>query len=321
MKKVFFSFLLALTLLFAMSITAFAAEDNDTKVIDNVMQVGDGSYNVWVYGKCASIAGGNITDIVPNNESGKIDVMINGSLYKQLNGVIIIKDSNKDRVYLEAGSSVIEAPNITESGLSKLKKDIAAGKLTSVATAQALGSSADTSAFAYQIAENGKIISASGEDMAALLKTNANYKSAVDAFNEAIATANEKAREASEEAARNEVTSSEVTEYIVFIAGGPSCGRAEPDKCKITVQGDNHREASGDGNVYYVSPNNVLKVSLEYCTTHKDDTDTAKLYNVDLENTSEESEPIKEYNLNNKENTIELTVDDNYALIFDIRDK
>lgn len=192
-------FAAAMVMMLASSLTVFAKENEAVpRIVDNVMYVDEGSNNVWVYGVAISIAGGNKTDIVPNNPSKKIDVMANGQLFKQLDGVVLLKDEKKDKVFLEAGSTVIEAPSITDKALVTLKKAIADGKADSITAAQVLGTTADKGALAYQIAENGKVLTASGEDMATLLKTNANYKSVLNAFEEAVKAAEEAAKEAAD---------------------------------------------------------------------------------------------------------------------------
>lgn len=189
-------FAAAMVMMLASSLTVFAKENEAVpRIVDNVMYVDEGSNNVWVYGVAISIAGGNKTDIVPNNPSKKIDVMANGKLFKQLDGVVLLKDEKKDRVFLEVGSTVIEAPSITDKALATLKKAIADGKADSITATQILGTTADKGALAYQIAKNGKAVMTSGEELSKLLKTNANYISVLEAFEQAVAAAEEAAKE------------------------------------------------------------------------------------------------------------------------------
>lgn len=166
----------SLMLATGMKCGAHAAEPS-ANIVDNVAYCDEGTFHVTEFGKSVSIAGKEETHIIPNNVSNKIDVMINGQLFKQLDGVIIKKDDKSDSVILSKGSIVIEVPSVLNRDINKIANSVKKGNVTDVLSAKTTGVSLDKNSFAYEIGDQGKIFDENGKDVSKLIKTDCDYKS------------------------------------------------------------------------------------------------------------------------------------------------
>ena len=98
-KKVILSVLLAVTML-STCLIASAAEPSE-KVIE------DGNHSVYAFGKSVVFIVGDTIEIVPNNDTKMIDVMIDGKVSKGLQR-LEMKNAEGNKVASEEGSMILE---------------------------------------------------------------------------------------------------------------------------------------------------------------------------------------------------------------------
>ena len=115
-KKVILSVLLAAMML-STYMNASAAEPSE-KVIE------DGNHSVYAFGKSVVFLVGDTIEIVPNNDTKMIDVMIDGKVSKGLQSVEL-KTTEGNKVVPEEGSIILECDSKGQA--QKLKDRIATG--------------------------------------------------------------------------------------------------------------------------------------------------------------------------------------------------
>ena len=115
-KKVILSVLLAVTML-STYLIAIAAEPSE-KVIE------DGNHSVYAFGKSVVFLVEDTIEIVPNNDTKMIDVMIDGKVSKGLQSVEL-KTTEGNKVVPEEGSIILECDSKGQA--QKLKDRIATG--------------------------------------------------------------------------------------------------------------------------------------------------------------------------------------------------
>ena len=115
-KKVILSVLLAVTML-STCLIASAAEPSE-KVIE------DGNHSVYAFGKSVVFIEGDTIEIVPNNNTKMIDVMIDGKVSKGL-ARVELKTTEGNKVVPEEGSIILECDS--KELVQGLKDKIATG--------------------------------------------------------------------------------------------------------------------------------------------------------------------------------------------------
>ena len=115
-KKVILSVLLAAMML-STYIIASAAEP-----FEKVME--DGNHSVYAFGKSVVFIVGDTIEIVPNNDTKMIDVMIDGKVFKGLKR-LELKTTEGNRVVPEEGSIILEC--YSKEQAQELKDKIATG--------------------------------------------------------------------------------------------------------------------------------------------------------------------------------------------------
>ena len=115
-KKVILSVLLAVTML-STCLIASAAEPSE-KVIE------DGNHSVYAFGKSVVFIEGDTIEIVPNNNTKMIDVMIDGKVSKGLQR-LELKTTEGNKVVPEEGSIILECDSKEQA--QELKDKIATG--------------------------------------------------------------------------------------------------------------------------------------------------------------------------------------------------
>ena len=113
-KKVILSVLLAAMML-STYIIASAAEPSE-KVME------DGNHSVYAFGKSVVLIVGDTIEIVPNNDTKMIDVMIDGKVFKGLKR-LELKTTEGNRVVPEEGSIILECDSKEQA--QELKDKIA----------------------------------------------------------------------------------------------------------------------------------------------------------------------------------------------------
>lgn len=108
-------------LIMAPAAHVYAAEISD-KIIEVQQNEGSGHQNVIAFGKSiAIIYPDGRMEIIANNPSGRIDVMINGKVTKGI-GTVIVSAQNRTNIILEENSFVVS--NVNEKQADELKKII-----------------------------------------------------------------------------------------------------------------------------------------------------------------------------------------------------
>ena len=115
-KKVILSVLLAVMML-STYLVASAAEPSE-KVME------DGKHSVYAFGKSVVFIVGDTIEIVPNNDTKMIDVMIDGKVFKGLQR-LELKTTEGNKVVPEEGSIILECDSKEQA--QELKDKIATG--------------------------------------------------------------------------------------------------------------------------------------------------------------------------------------------------
>ena len=152
-KKVILSVLLAVTML-STYLIASAAEPSE-KVIE------DGNHSVYAFGKSVVFIVGDTIEIVPNNDTKMIDVMIDGKVSKGLQSVEL-KTTEGNRVAAEEGSIILECDSKEQA--QELKDKIATGSgkdAPGTNIADLVGKEGNVAAF--MIDESGNLVDDNGK--------------------------------------------------------------------------------------------------------------------------------------------------------------
>ena len=152
-KKVILSVLLAVTML-STYLIASAAEPSE-KVIE------DGNHSVYAFGKSVVFLVGDTIEIVPNNDTKMIDVMIDGKVSKGLQS-LELKTTEGNKVVPEEGSIILECDSKGQA--QELKDKIATGMendtpVTNIA--DLVGEEENVAAF--MIDESGNLVDDNGK--------------------------------------------------------------------------------------------------------------------------------------------------------------
>ncbi|MBQ9927954.1 MAG: hypothetical protein IJO65_08230 [Lachnospiraceae bacterium] len=151
-KKVILSVLLAVMML-STYLVASAAEPSE-KVME------DGKHSVYAFGKSVVFIVGDTIEIVPNNDTKMIDVMIDGKVFKGLQR-LELKSTEGNKVVPEEGSIILECDSKEQA--QELKDKIATGMENNTPVtniADLVGEEENVAAF--MIDESGNLVDDNG---------------------------------------------------------------------------------------------------------------------------------------------------------------
>lgn len=165
---------------------------------------GEKRHTVVAYGKAVAIVyPDGRTDIIANNPSGKIDVMIDGNVTKGM-GTVVIPARNGTNIVLEEGSFIVNG--ITDEQADKLKNMVAAGMAADAPVASALaieGGEGMQGARAFDIDAKGGLLASDGSAASVSVLSEVRIKTPDVVYRE-FSEAMEESVRAQEEAARIE---------------------------------------------------------------------------------------------------------------------